>query len=246
MKHPEYHLTEYVEWVEGITKTKQGGLQKLTRRLTQRMFRTEEAHCPVAALEFMISKRPNALCNTGPLYLQSLQKPKRDIWFSHQAVGVNTILKDITLEAGLQTTQKNFTNHTMRKTVVKKLKKAGVATRDIAAITGHKSEESLRDYDDNDISEHMQLSKIINPTAATASNPSYSHHTSDTSYYNFSQTAYYNPWPPMCALAPYHHQERPVQPKTYQFYNCSVNIGTEKEQKQRKRPMVVYSDSDSD
>ncbi len=59
---------------------------------------------------------------------------------------------------------------------IKKLKKAGVATRDIAAMTGHKSKESLRDYDDNDISEHMQLSKKISyPTAATASNPSCSH-----------------------------------------------------------------------
>jgi len=58
-------------------------------------------------------------------------------------------MKDITMQASLQTIQKNFTNHSMRKTVVKKLKKAGVATRDIAAITGHKSEESLRDYDDD-------------------------------------------------------------------------------------------------
>ena len=65
-------------------------------------------------------------------------------------------MRDITSQAGLQTTQKNFTNHSTRKTVVKKLKRAGVATRDIAAITGHKCEESLRDYDDNDIDEHRQ------------------------------------------------------------------------------------------
>ncbi len=126
----------------------------------------------------------------------------------------------------------------MRKTVVKKLKKAGVATRDITAITGHKSEESLRDYDDNDISEHRHLSKQI--SYATTSNPSCSHSTFDTSYY-YSQTAYYNPCPPM--YAPYYYQERPAQPNTYQFYNCSVNIGAEKEQ---KRPIVVYSDEDED
>ena len=238
MKHPKTTRTEYIEWVEGITKTRKGGLQKPTCRLTQRMFPMGGSRCPVAALEFMVSKRPLDLRSSGPLYLQPLQKPKPDIWFSHQPVGVNTInryMKDITMQAGLQTTQKNFTNHSMRKTVVKKLKKAGVATRDIAAITGHKSEESLRDYDDNDIGEHRELSKkISNPTA---SDPGPSYLTAEASYHYNS--AYYYPYPPPCT--PYLCQP---QCTSYQFNNCTVVMRNDTEQKQRKRHMVIYSDDE--
>ena len=43
--------TEYVEWVEGITKTRKGGLPKPDWRLKQRVFATGDARCPVAALE---------------------------------------------------------------------------------------------------------------------------------------------------------------------------------------------------
>ena len=73
VKHPKTALTEYIELVEGITKTRKGGLQEPTRRLTQRMFPMGGSRCPVAPLEFMASKRPLDLRSSGPLYLQSLQ-----------------------------------------------------------------------------------------------------------------------------------------------------------------------------
>ena len=47
--------------------------------------------------------------------------------------------------------RKEYTNHSTHKTLVKKLKKTGVDGRNIAAILGHKTEESLRDYDENDL-----------------------------------------------------------------------------------------------
>ena len=72
------------------------------------------------------------------------------------ACEVNTeILTDFNLAVVAQTAmvliqqKKNFTNHSVRKTVVMKLKKAGVASRDITAITGHKNEESLKSYEEN-------------------------------------------------------------------------------------------------
>ena len=43
---------------------------------------------------------------------------------------------------------KNIANHSISKTLVKKLKKAGVDGRNITAITGHKTEESLKDCDE--------------------------------------------------------------------------------------------------
>ena len=143
-------------------------------------------------------------------------------------------MKDITMQAGLQTTQ-NFTNHSMRKTVVKKIKKAGVATRDIAAITGHKSEERLRDYDDNDIGEHRELSKKISNPIPSDPGPSYL--TAEASYHYNS--AYYYPYPPSCT--PYLCQP---QCTSYQFNNCTVVMRNDTEQKQRKRHMVIYSDDE--
>ncbi len=84
--------TEYVEWVEGITKTRQGGLTKKERRVPQRMFATGGDRCPVAILEKLISKRPLLLRSCGPLYLTPLQYfSGKDVWFSRQKVGVNKI-----------------------------------------------------------------------------------------------------------------------------------------------------------
>ena len=48
----------YVEWVEGPTKTRQGGLRKMDRRLPQKMFATDDERCPVRFLEQIISKIP--------------------------------------------------------------------------------------------------------------------------------------------------------------------------------------------
>ena len=46
----------YVEWVEGLTKTRQGGLSKIERRLPQKMFAHEGSRCPVKFLELLITK----------------------------------------------------------------------------------------------------------------------------------------------------------------------------------------------
>ena len=51
----------YVEWVEGLTKTRQGGLSKTEQRLPQKMFAHEGSRCPVKFLELLISKRPEKL-----------------------------------------------------------------------------------------------------------------------------------------------------------------------------------------
>ena len=59
--------------------------------------------------------------------------------------------------AGLDSTKKHFTNHSICKTTVKKLKKAGVNASEIMAITGHKNQQSLTDYDELDNDDHIRL-----------------------------------------------------------------------------------------
>ena len=80
------------------------------------------------------------------------------------SLGVNTInslMKNMAHAAGLDTTNKHFTNHSIRKTTVQKLKKAGVAATDIMAITGHKNQQSLADYAELDESDHRQIGEIL-------------------------------------------------------------------------------------
>ena len=105
---------------------------------------------------------------SGPLYLAPLRKErdwsKAEVWFAIGALGVNTLdklMEEIASKAGLDITSKRFTNHSLRKTTVTKLRKSGATNREIMAITGHKSEQSLADYDTLDLDDHHHLGRVI-------------------------------------------------------------------------------------
>ena len=60
------------------------------------------------------------------------------VWFSHVPLGVitiNSLMKNMASAAGLDLINKWYTNHSIRKTTVQKLKKAGVSTTDMATRT---------------------------------------------------------------------------------------------------------------
>ena len=57
--------------------------------------------------------------------------------------------------------EKKLTNHSARKTVVKKLKSSGIPKCEIKNITGHNSEQGLDDYDSGDENEQKIMSNII-------------------------------------------------------------------------------------
>ena len=60
------------------------------------------------------------------------------------------------------------TNHSLRKTCVKELSKAGVQDTAIMKITGHKSMSSLMHYnEDMEIEDHRQLSNILCSTSTS-------------------------------------------------------------------------------
>ena len=44
---------------------------------------------------------------------------------------------------------------------MKKLKKAGVNASEIMAITGHKNQQSLTDYDEIDNDDHIRLGRVL-------------------------------------------------------------------------------------
>ena len=157
---------EFVQFTEGPTKTRQGGLQSKNRDFQPRMFSVGGERCPVALFKQFVERRPLNMRWSGPFYL-SIKRNRRlndNIWFKTQPMGVNTIsnmMKTTVAGTSLEESHKKFTNHSARKTTVSKLKKANVERSDIVKVTGHRSVQSLDDYDEADEEEQRRLSSAI-------------------------------------------------------------------------------------
>ena len=104
VRNPESGEIEYVEWTEGLTKTRQGDLVKQDRRVPQKLFPSNTERCPVKLFELLISKRPADPRTHGPLYLTPLRKPCPCVWYSVQPVGeskIETYMKTMASLAGI-------------------------------------------------------------------------------------------------------------------------------------------------
>ena len=119
------------------------------------MFETGTAGCYARILNVYKSKRPSHLREGGPFYLQPLICLQSYIWFSVTRMGENTIgdlMKDMKNNSPLRLIcpDKKLTNHSARKTLVKKLQKNGVQSTEIISITGHSTTKGLQSYDEGD------------------------------------------------------------------------------------------------
>jgi hypothetical protein len=71
---------EYVEFAEGMTKTRGGGLSKKSRDFSPKMFATGGERCPVSLFKEYLSRRPQQMKTTGPfLPFCQLQRERRDL-----------------------------------------------------------------------------------------------------------------------------------------------------------------------
>ena len=156
--------TEYVTFEENPTKTRQGGLRKKRRAIQPKMFATGGPRCPVQFFKTYLAHRPEEMRNSGPFYLAIIDKPKSEVWYKKQRMGVNKIdsfMKNMALEAELDVEGRKLTNHSVRKTLVKKLKASNQPRSAIIGVTGHTSERSLADYEEGDEAEQREISSII-------------------------------------------------------------------------------------
>ena len=156
--------SEYIMYDESKpTKTRPGGLRKKKRSQIPRMYATGGERCPVKMFKELLFHRPESMKTSGPLYLSTIKNPQSTVWYKEQGMGKNRIgeiMKRIVENTELAT--KKLTNHSGRKTVVKKLDDAAVPRSRIMTVTGHRNEKSLDDYVDcmnNDQSK--ELSSII-------------------------------------------------------------------------------------
>ena len=139
------------------------------RLVTPKMFATgNDERCPVMLFKVYLEKRPEDIKTTGPFSL---------VWFKKTPKGKNTIdsiIKKMKLNSPLIDLypEKRITNHSARKTVVKKLKSSRIPKCEIKNITGHTSTQGLDEYDSGDEREQQMISNIIdNSGPATSRGP---------------------------------------------------------------------------
>ena len=86
------------------------------------------------------------------------------MWLNKQSIRVdkmNSSIKSMALEAELDEDKRTLTNHSVRKTLVKKLKASNQLRSVVISVTGHTGERSLADYEEGDEAEQRQISVII-------------------------------------------------------------------------------------
>ena len=128
---------EFLTFAKGPTKTGQGGLNAKTRLVTPKMFATgNEERCPVMLFKRYLEKRPSEMQKIGLFYLIVIEKPVSSIWYKKTPMGKNTINTIMTENSPLKhlCPEKNLTNHSARKTVVKKLKSSGIPKCEIKRL----------------------------------------------------------------------------------------------------------------
>ena len=133
------------------------------------MFATGGQRCRVKLFKTFLERRPEEMRNSGPFYIALKERPKTQVWYKRQRMGVNSInsfMKHMTSQADIQ--GKKLTNHSARKTLVKKLKAANQPTSAIIGVKGHTNERSLADYEVGDEKEQRLISSIISVECATA------------------------------------------------------------------------------
>ena len=106
------------------------------------MFSIGGKKCPVRLLKFYLSKRPETMKESGRFYLSEKKSfnVNDDVWYTKNPMGKNSIsgiMKALTVGTELEGSGKKFTNHSMRKTTVKKLKAANISESSIIKVTGH-------------------------------------------------------------------------------------------------------------
>ena len=117
------------------------------------MFQTGGERCPFPLFRQYVNRRPRNLRASGPFYLSIKYNsgPSDETWYKVQPMGenkINSMMKNIISQTSLQSSEKRFTNHSARKTLVSKMKKANLERSSIAKVTGHRNIQSLDDYDE--------------------------------------------------------------------------------------------------
>ena len=156
---------EYLEFTcERMTKTRDGTGKENNRKVKPKMYATNTDRDPVKLYKKFIERRKDETKKPdSPFYLTCIPVNRLDsnIWYYSRPMGENTLANLMPMAAkdcGLG----RKTNHSVRKSCVQSLRKAGVARDKIKHVTGHKSTYSIENYDDGlSDDEQMEFSDVL-------------------------------------------------------------------------------------
>ena len=105
------------------------------------------------------------LRSSGPLYLSIIHKPVSDsLWYKNVPMGQhtrNSIMKRMIGNSLLRNSDKKLTNHSARKTLIKKLRQNYIPKSEIIDVAGHNSEAGLNAYDIGNEEQERAISNAI-------------------------------------------------------------------------------------
>ena len=120
--------------------------------------------CPVNVYKTYMKRRPQQMLQPdSSFYLAVNYKKSQDdlVWFKCSPLGVNSISSLIKTGCEAAGIHGHKTNHSLRKTTVKRALDAGCPREYVAQVTGHKSVKSLDNYAEVDITTHRAISSCI-------------------------------------------------------------------------------------
>ena len=135
---------------------------------------------PVHVYKMYKEKRPPSMVEPDSSFYLSVNYFKTEThaslggnnWFEAQPMGVNklhNIMKDVTQAVGISNSGK--TNHSGRKTLVKKLQDSGVPPNQMTQImAGHKNVQSVNNYSSLQEKQMQSISRILSWTTKAAIN----------------------------------------------------------------------------
>ena len=142
MSNSEGH--RYVSMSDKLTKNHRGATVD-ERSQKGRMYETGLDRCPVSSFEKYVAKlHPD--CNSFWQKPNENMKSEESRWFCNVPLGKNTLgekMKKLSVAAGLSYV---YTNHCLRATTITTLDHSGCEARHMMAISGQKSEASIRSY----------------------------------------------------------------------------------------------------
>jgi hypothetical protein len=90
---------------------------------------------------------------------KTVEKKMEDIWFDIAAVGKNTLGDKMKILSQKYNLSAVYTNHSLRSITLTMLDNEGFEARHIMAISGHKTETSIRSYSRTDDSKRRKNAK---------------------------------------------------------------------------------------
>lgn len=129
----------FLQYTERQTKTRSGKNPLDLRKVKPTMWPCSDQKCdPISAYKKFAEEGPPKACIPGtPVYLGIDHSKNPRYWFTVQPMGKNTInnlLKTMCMNAGIHDEERKLTNHSARKTMVKKLKESHIPDTDIIQV----------------------------------------------------------------------------------------------------------------